>query len=141
MPNILDYIVWRGDLDFARNPLNEVDALILCQLSYMHLDGLVPADFSSKQGKGLTLREAARAFAGAPDYAERSNVGALINPLSVDLLAAAGKSQRFGGLEVSGFVNRIDEARDEQFAAVTFSCGKKWNFIAYRGTDDTIVGW
>lgn len=141
MPNILDYIVWRGDLDFARDPLNEVDALILCQLSYMHLDGLVPSAFSSKQGKGLTLREAARAFAGAPDYAERSNVGALINPLSVDLLAAAGESQRFGGLEVSGFVNRIDEARDEQFAAVTFSCGKKWNFIAYRGTDDTIVGW
>ena len=141
MANILDYLRWRGDLDFAQTPLNEVDALIFCQLSYMKLDGLVHSDFSNRQGKGMTLAEAAEAYSAAPDYGERSNVGALINPLSVDLLQKAGATRRFGSLEVSGFVNKIDEANDEQFSAITFSCGKEWNFIAYRGTDDTIVGW
>ena len=141
MANILDYIAWRGDLDFGNVPLNEVDALILCQLSYMKLDGLVPESFASKYGKGITLKEASRAFSSAPDYEDRSNVGALINPLSVELLKEAGKSRRFGKLELSGFINKIDESNDEQFSAMTFSCKEGWNFIAYRGTDDTIVGW
>ncbi|MBQ9539130.1 MAG: DUF2974 domain-containing protein [Treponema sp.] len=139
--NILDYLAWRGDLDFARCPLNEVDALILCQLSYMKLDSLVPSSFSGRQGKGMTLSQAAAAFENSPDYEERSNMGAFINQLSARLLHEAASSRRFGKLEVSAFINKIDEANDEQFSAITFSFGKKWNFIAYRGTDDTLVGW
>ncbi len=141
MANILDYLLWRGDLDFANIPLCEVDALILCQLSYMKLEGLVSPEFSHKQGQVLTLEEASLAYAASPDYEERSNVGALINPLSAELLLKAGATKRFGRLLVSGFVNKIDEKKDEQFSAITFSYEKKWNFIAYRGTDDTIVGW
>ncbi|MBP5157419.1 MAG: DUF2974 domain-containing protein [Treponema sp.] len=141
MSNIMDYLAWRGDLDFGILPLNEVDALILCQLSYMNMDGLVSSDFTQKQGSGLTLSTAAQAFAAAPDYAERSNMGALINQLSADLLKVAGRSKRFGKLEISGFINKIDEEKAEQFSAITFSFGKEWNFIAYRGTDDSIVGW
>ncbi len=128
-------------MDFASVPLCEVDALILCQLSYMKLDGIVSSTFSQKPGQALTLEEASQAYSSAPDYAERSNVGALINPLSVELLQKAGATKRFGSLLVSGFINKIDETHDEQFSAITFSHDKKWNFIAYRGTDDTIVGW
>ena len=134
----MDYLAWRGDLDFGDCPLNEVDALILCQLSYLKLDGLVGPDFAKKR---LTLAKLARAFEAAPDYEERSNMGAVINPLSPELLKEAGKSRRFGTLAVSAFINKIDELNDEQFSAVTFTCGKEWNFIAYRGTDDSIVGW
>ncbi len=137
----MDYLAWRGDLDFGNCPLNEVDALILCQLSYLKLDGLVGPDFAKRQGKRQTLAEVAEAFRTAPDYEERSNMGAFINPLSPELLKEAGKSRRFGALAVSGFINKIDEENDEQFSAVTFSCGKAWNFIVYRGTDDSIVGW
>ena len=35
MSNILDYITWRGDLPFAAVPCNEVDGLILAQLSML----------------------------------------------------------------------------------------------------------
>ena len=31
---ILDYIRWRGDLDFERDPWNDIDSLILSQLCY-----------------------------------------------------------------------------------------------------------
>ena len=35
MSNILDYIAWRGDLPFSAVPVNEVDGLILAQLSML----------------------------------------------------------------------------------------------------------
>ena len=38
MSNILDYLVWRGDLPFSKNRINEVDKLILMRLSYMPFD-------------------------------------------------------------------------------------------------------
>ena len=31
---ILDYLLWRGDLSFAADPWNDVDSLIMSQVSY-----------------------------------------------------------------------------------------------------------
>ena len=59
MPNIMDYLEWRGDLTFAEAPLCEVDNLIFCLLSYVDLDGIVPR--SIKDGC-VTLREAAAEY-------------------------------------------------------------------------------
>ena len=35
MPNINDYLKWRGDLTFNESPLNEVDNMILSRFSYL----------------------------------------------------------------------------------------------------------
>ena len=35
MTNILDYLVWRGDLTFSQDPFNEVDSLILSEICYL----------------------------------------------------------------------------------------------------------
>lgn len=43
MPHVTDYIQWRGDIPFENDPLNEVDNLIFCLLSYVELDGAVPS--------------------------------------------------------------------------------------------------
>ena len=59
MPNIMDYLEWRGDLTFVEAPLCEVDNLIFCLLSYVDLDGIVPQ--SVKEGR-ITLREAAAEY-------------------------------------------------------------------------------
>ena len=37
MPNILDYIKWRGDLNFNQSEFNNVDNLILSRFSYLPL--------------------------------------------------------------------------------------------------------
>ena len=51
MANLMDYLDWRGDLTLEISPFNEVDALILAELSFV--------DFSSSR---LTrCRPAARA--------------------------------------------------------------------------------
>ena len=42
MANILDYLSWRGDLTLAQSPFNEVDNLILAELSFVNFTGIVP---------------------------------------------------------------------------------------------------
>mgnify|MGYP001750157660 CR=1 FL=1 len=37
MANILDYLDWREDLTLAQDPFNEVDNLILAELSFVDL--------------------------------------------------------------------------------------------------------
>ena len=57
MPNISDYLEWRCDIPFAHDPFNDVDNLILAELSYTHFDGAVPAD-----GKRTPLRKVHKTF-------------------------------------------------------------------------------
>jgi len=34
MPNIIDYLNWRGDLNFNQDPINEVDSIIFGNVGY-----------------------------------------------------------------------------------------------------------
>ena len=56
MANLMDYLDWRGDLTLEISPFNEVDALILAELSFVDFDGIVPPP---ELGRGLPLNEAA----------------------------------------------------------------------------------
>ncbi len=146
MANMLDYISWRGDISFDERPFNEVDCLVLSQIIYLNFSGIVPSEFGSR---GLRLCEVSTKFRLAGDYTDRADIGAVINPLTLDLLQAAGQSRRFGDIVVSGFVSRLDEQREEQFAAAcfTFTTGihvynrRNCNVVIFRGTDDSLVGW
>ncbi len=139
--NLLDYIAWRGDLSFAASEFNDIDALIFSQLSYLHLDGLVSGDFAC----GISLRELSAMFVSSSDFEERKNIGMMINPLTLDLLLACGESARFGSVVVCGFVDNYNFENEEQFAALAFritpSEKTSFGFIAFRGTDDTLIGW
>ena len=49
MANVVDYLHWRGDLTFEKDPFNNVDNLILSILSYMGFGGIVPSERSEKR--------------------------------------------------------------------------------------------
>ena len=59
MSNIIDYVSWRGDLDFTASPFNEVDSLILTQLVYLDFRGIVPGIHSRSS---VTLEKAAEEY-------------------------------------------------------------------------------
>ena len=40
MANLIDYIEWRGDLDFYKDPLNLIDCVCYSQLAIINLSGL-----------------------------------------------------------------------------------------------------
>ena len=41
MPNINDYIKWRGDLELKISEFNEIDSLILSRFSYLPFESLM----------------------------------------------------------------------------------------------------
>jgi len=138
MANLFDYLTWRGDLKFTQSPLNPVDNVILCQLSYLPLDGIVPGP-GEKEGISVSL--AAKIFTeklqnGTPDFKPQ-----VIFKDDPALLSALGSSNRFGNCQLFGYVNNIDTDREVQFSAVSVYTGDGSCFIVYRGTDTSFVGW
>lgn len=136
--DLLDYVAWRGDLAFSQVPLSSVDSLILCQLSYLNFRGIIGSSFE----EGVTLNEAAALFAGS-GFEKRRELGLLINPKTIDLLFECAASKRFGALILCGFVDSYSQKEEEQFSALTFLSRDKngFAFVAFRGTDDTLIGW
>ncbi|MDC7226943.1 MAG: DUF2974 domain-containing protein [Spirochaetales bacterium] len=130
MANILDYIQWRGDLAFSADPFNEVDNLILARLSYI--------DFDDLDSRGEELDSISRRYIHSET---RMNPGLMLNEGTKPLLETAGDSSRFGSLFVRAFINKIDFDNQLQFSAVVFELDRKTAYIAFRGTDDTLVGW
>ena len=139
MANILDYVFWRGDLDFKRCEFNEVDALILSTLSYSRFYNLLTPEFNKKEF--LTLHEAEALYSASEDFVERSQICSPLSREVVGLLQTAAHSERYGSLLVGAHVDVLDTVQAEQFSATTFISDAGWSFISFRGTDDTIVGW
>ncbi len=128
----MDYIAWRGDLKFSDSEFTEVDALIFTQLSYIDFSGIVSSDMR----ECVTLKEASRLF-----FKEgQKPLGAVLPEDITSLLKTAASSERFKDVKLSGFIDRVDDENEEQFSALLFHIGRDV-FAAYRGTDDTIVGW
>lgn len=137
MATMSDYLTWRGDIPFSVCPFNELDALILCQLSYADFDGIIPHDFDA----GITLAAAAAAYHTRSAAGTKEAWGVFINPLTAQLLAQAGQSERFGGIVLKGFIDEVDIKAQKQFAAYTAMLEKKQYCVVFRGTDDSLIGW
>ena len=131
MTTLFDYLTWRGDLSFAQDPPNQVDALIFSALVYLKFGTRV-----TEAKEVLTLREVAEEFFALPDFENRARAK---NDLM--LLRAAADSHRFGGCRLAMFRQEFIPEEDTQFAAVTFLLDDGSLMIAFRGTDNTLVGW
>ena len=138
MANVFDYIKWRGDLSFEQSPLNEIDALIFCELSYIFFEGIVPEDLDEGY---VTLAEAAEVFFERNAGLDEIRLGELVPKEIVPLFRIAAASKRFENIPLAHFVNVIDDETVEQFSAISFFPNSDSVFIAYRGTDDSITGW
>lgn len=129
MSNVFDYLQWRGDLLFSQDSFNTVDAVILSRLSYIRLDGILG------ENGAVTLSQAAESF-----FADEQRSGQVLWKGDAELLQAAAESRRFGSLTLSNYVNIVDSETKMQFSAVVIDLGER-QFISYRGTDNTVVGW
>ena len=138
MGSIIDYLTWRGDLPFSRDPFNEIDALLLSSLSYANLGGIVPGP--DNPGEGITLEEASRRFFEMHTQKELDADKSFINWAPKVLRGMAG-SNRFKNSILRNYVDIVDQEKALQFAAVEILTDDGVPFISYRGTDDTVVGW
>lgn len=134
MNNVFGYLKQFGSFNFKQRPFGEVDSLILSQFSYLKVDGMVPA--LKENAAAVTLTD----LSEHPDreqlfaderYAEN-------NRRLFDLMC---KSVRFRNMEINDYVNIVDEQIETQFSAMLITLEGGEQFIAFRGTDETIVGW
>ena len=132
MSDIFDYLKWRGDLCFSQDPLNEVDALVFSGLSYIRFGALGEPYPESP----VFLKDAAEAFFGLEGYETCCRVDK-----DLDLLRAAAQTRRFGESKLCMCRDLLIPEQETQFAAMTYLLDDGSMFLAFRGTDNSLVGW
>lgn len=133
MCNILTYVHKFGSISLQTKPFNEVDSLILSQLSYLNLDIL-----------SATLEENKKAVSLIKQLSDETIHQLCLNTLdrkkNKKLLYALKKSSRYEGLYINAYQSQFSMDKVEQFYAITFIF-KEFIYIAYRGTDLSLLGW
>ena len=127
MANMVDYLAWRGDIPFETAPWNEIDGLLIATLSYLDFHG-------GRDPKGWTLEEMARIDllleGSSPSYPARKTA-----------FASMAASERFRGCRLHHAIAMTDQEIGMQFSALCLDLPDGTTCVAFRGTDNTIVGW
>lgn len=89
----------------------------------------------------ITLGRVADAL-GPDDFDVRTGHTGLADPkLTQGLYQAVADSPRFASIRLNAYADRFSAEREMQFAAVTMLLDDGTLAVAFRGTDDTFVGW
>lgn len=130
MGNLIDYLEWRGDVLFSISQFNIIDAMILCEVAYFPLDGIVPFDFN----EDISFDDMCKQVIKVEELSVHDD-------RDVDLATALIEAERFDKIRITGFVNDVNVEKEKQFSAVTFKLEDGKIFVAYRGTDKSLIGW
>lgn len=133
MATMIDYIKWRGDLSFEERPFNPVDNLVLSTLAYFDLGLALPATLSQPMPLASVCEKLVNA-------SKHTSVVKCVADLSVELLEAVAASRRYSSMSISMHREVFSPRQALQFAAFAFSC-PDFHYVAFRGTDTSIVGW
>lgn len=137
MANIMDYLLWRGDLSFREAAFNEVDNLIFSELVYVDFKDIAPGVDSDGS---ITLKEASEAFFKRhTDEEIEAKVSS--TRMAAFLMREMAKTKRFGRIRLFHYIDDIDHENQSQFCAVTLLLDDNSVFVSYSGTDNTIIGW
>ena len=138
--NMFDYLAWRGDLGFDLVGVCEVDGLIFSILSYIDYGDVLPSEIHGVR-KPPALLTITKRYLKAHSGGDVPSLGLILPKQTVKLLAKASKTRRFGLVSPLCYVNTVSREEQKQFSAVAFGLPTGDTFIAFRGTDDTLVGW
>ncbi|MGQ7376100.1 DUF2974 domain-containing protein [Streptococcus suis] len=136
MPNLLNYIEESQYDSFYDQPLNKLDILALTELSYLPFDNLVPYSFTEN---GVRLDRLAATF--EETYKNNFPPFSMVTKNRLALLGLLAKSKRFKSIKAFGFVDDYQLEQEKQFSAISYRLDRKTILTAFRGTDDTIIGW
>lgn len=130
--NIMDYLEWRGDLAFTQSEMNAVDALIFSNLTYIN--------YPDVDEKEKPLYRCWKEWLGVPADQQFKGLDMMEKPVRA-LAEAAVRTNRFKNLTLTRYRESSSEEMEKQFSAMTFLLPDNSLFIAFRGTDNSLVGW
>jgi len=132
MNNIITYTLENLDT-FEKRPFNSVDSLVLSSASYIHFPEVLP---EITGWKGIRLQE----LYCAEHFEEMFHNIPLLEDTK-QLFYALAASPRFRNIRIMGYTEQFDLVSEKQFSAMTFLVQPGLYYIAFRGTDSTLVGW
>lgn len=137
MANMMDYLEWRGDLTFRTAGFNEVDNMLLAQLVYVDLDGIVAGVDSDEE---ITIKEASKRF-WSQNQEEDILARVSMTKSAPFLMRKMAETKRFRNVKLSRYVNDISDEEQSQFSVLCAALPDNSIYVAFSGTDETIVGW
>ncbi len=134
--NIIDYIKWRGDLEFSFFPFNDVDNLIFSIIAYIDFADLIPTVESNQKVSAKEVFEKI-----IKENHKQTNRIKYLLPLPFEFIEELAKSQRFNQTQFFNYTDIVDSEKNLQFSALHIQYQPNQVYIAFRGTDRTITGW
>ncbi|MFS9029269.1 DUF2974 domain-containing protein [Streptococcus cristatus] len=128
---IFDYLDQVAYDSIYDTPFNELDMLMLTEITYLPFDQIV----SDQMSPDCTCR----LFEAAENVPQ--DLSMLVTKNRLKLLEKAASSTRFKNIKFMGYVNDIDPDVQKQFAAMIFKIKPDSYVLTFRGTDDSIIGW
>ncbi len=126
MANMIDYLVWRGDISLEASPWCSIDSLLTATLSYLGFHGNSDGWTLSEAMSGGMLED----MPGSASFPNRKR--------AFEWMAT---SNRFGSARMHHYIAVTDPEREMQFSAMCLDLPDGSMAVAFRGTDNTIVGW
>jgi hypothetical protein len=144
MGSVVDYV--RATFDsFARRPFGIADSIAFSQLAYLAMPSFVPR---LKISRPRDVAPVASPIESVPlhNLLRAETYDEMVNGMAypedtVDLIRAMGESPRFRNVRIGGYVERRDHRDHKQFCAMTFDLGNGVLYVAFRGTDGSVLGW
>ncbi len=124
MPKVIEFIQHAQER-VKLNNFDEKDAIVLNLLSYLHFDS-----FKDR----TKLRDMV-------ESADLAVTNTRVPPMNKELLLACAQSPRYAKVRIYRYNEETDLQAVKQFAVVTFFIDWRTIFVAFRGTDGTMVGW
>ena len=131
MEIIFDYLDQVAYDSIYETPFNELDMLMLTEITYLPFDQIV----SNQISPDCTCR----LFEAAEKVPQ--DLSMLVTKNRLKLLEKVASSTRFKNIKLMGYVNDIDPDVQKQFAAMIFKIKPETYVLTFRGTDDSIIGW
>ena len=128
---IFDYLDQVAYDSIYETPFNELDMLMLTEITYLPFDQIV----SDQISPDCTCR----LFEAAEKLPQ--DLSMLVTKNRLKLLEKIASSTRFKNIKLMGYVNDIDPDVQKQFAAMIFKIKPETYVLTFRGTDDSIIGW
>ncbi len=133
--NIIEY-VQQSHNTFEEKPFGPVDSMVLCELFYGKIEILMDAEGFSREEPGCRVRDLYKA-----EYFDKVFNDGITDKDNRRMLAAAAASRRYRDIRLVDLESTLDTEREEQFAAVIFEIDRDTDYVCFRGTDGTMLGW